>query len=186
MTPAEFIAAVRHADTDVIPGVFESLYAFSYTNKEKAEYDANAEYRKAIVRELLHDFSLKDIHLIRSLFHHELDCADWIYSNDNLHQLCYYLYELAQLEDVFNIYNARSNAITLEAGGTFDREMLSLRHSVDTVRSYVAHRFTTDPPLESQYPQLMQDLRGLIEYPTYSDLNDYTKYVRTYYRKKID
>jgi hypothetical protein len=185
MAPAELIAAIRQSNADIIPDVFVALYKFSPVEGEEQTYDANLKYRTAVVEELLPDFSLQDIHLIRSLFHEEMECEAYLWRHDNLYQLCYYLYELAQLEDVFILYDAKFNAHNMDVGTMLDREMILLRHEPQKVMQYVADRFIADPDLEIQYPKILMDLQGLIDYPD-NDVASYTENIGRYFGKNKD
>jgi hypothetical protein len=111
-----------------------------------------------------------------------MDCEADLWIHDNLYQLCYYLYELAQLEDVFILYDAKFNAHNMDVGTMLNRELITVRHSPQTVMQYIADRFIADPYLEVQYPKTLSHLQALIDYPDH-DVNSYTEYIRRYFGK---
>lgn len=181
MTAAEFVATVRSLDTDTVPDELVELYKFFPVQEANGRIvDTNIDSRVAVVEELYHDFSLKDIHLIRSLLCEEMAFDDAIGVHVCILQLCYYLYELAQLEDVFVVYDCKYNTGTMDVGCIMDREMLMMRHNVNEVIKYVTDRFEEDPSLKEKREHLIPLLHDLQKEWEYEDVDKYTQYIRDY------
>src|SRR5436190_17754520 len=115
MTAAELILAYRIAPVQESSPDLSNVFKFNpIRGSDGRTMDANLEIRTEIVEELLHDFSKLDIHLIRQLFSEEMKCELATQQHDNLYQLCYYLYAIGYLQDIFIIYDAKFNAENMD------------------------------------------------------------------------
>jgi len=143
--------------------------------------DANLQFRTEVVEELLHDFSKGDIDLIRQLFAEEMKCEFATQQHDNLYQLCYYLYDIGDLQDIFIIYDAKFNANNMDVGLGLDREMITVGHEVDDVIKYVQQEFKNNPNLANRYPNILAALNGLKDFPDYESTEAYSKFIKGYF-----
>ncbi|WP_140469558.1 hypothetical protein [Hymenobacter nivis] len=134
-----------------------------------------------MVEALLPDVSRADLALVWALFEAEMACEAATQQHENLYQICFYLYELGQLEDVFRLYEAKFLARNMDVGITLDREMMTVGHEVAEVRAYAREVFRQQPPLQTRYPTLLQELDGLVAYPDYDSLEDYRTFIRGYF-----
>jgi hypothetical protein len=142
--------------------------------------DANIARRAQVVNELLKSFTIDDIILIRALFDEEVRCEMVTWEHDSLHQLCYYLYELGQLEDTFRLYFAKFQIPHMDVGAFLDRELITVRHQPDEVIKYIELAFVQDPELRKEYPKIIEELINLKEDDDFSVTN-YTKFIRGYF-----
>jgi hypothetical protein len=182
VTPAELIAAYRQAaPTEALPAT-TSPFSFQ---PGPVEYgyptDVHLAFRTEVVEALLPDFSLADIGLIRAVFREEMACEAAIQQHENLYQLCFYLYELGQLEDSFRLYEAKFLAKNMDVGVTLDREMMTVRHEVATVVGYVEAVFRQQPALQTRYPTILHELDELVMHPDYTPVEAYHTYIRGYF-----
>ena len=181
MTPQELIANYRQLENEELSHELNQNFTFFPIEVEKeATIDKNLDFRTEVVGELIADFSINDIQLIRALFKEELKCENAIERHDNLYQLCYYLYEIGQIEDVFLIYEAKFKAKHMDAGTILDREMIYLKQSIDTVIDYVKSELKKNPNLINEYPLILEDLMDLKTYPDYESVEEYTQFIRGY------
>jgi hypothetical protein len=182
MTSAELIAAYRQAaPSEALPAT-ASPFSFQPGPLEYGDRtDAHLAFRTEVVEGLLPDFSLVDIGLIRALFREEMACEAAIQQHENLYQLCFYLYELGRLEDSFRLYEAKFLAKNMDVGFMLDREMMTVRHEVAAVVSYVEGMFRQQPALHTRYPTMLHELDGLVTHPDYTPLEDYRTYIRGYF-----
>jgi hypothetical protein len=182
MTPAELITAYRQAGSAAL--LPEAAASFSF-QPGPLEYgsptDIHLAFRTEVVEALLPDFSLADLGLIRALFQEEMACEAAIQQHENLYQLCFYLYELGQLEDSFSLYEAKFLARNMDVGFALDREMMTVRHGVAEVREYVEEQFRQRPQLAVRYPTMLAELHELLTHPDHHRLSDYRAYLRGYF-----
>ena len=182
MTAAELILAYRIAPDQELSPDLSNVFKFNpIRGSDGRTMDANLEIRTEIVEELLHDFSKLDIHLIRQLFSEEMKCELATQQHDNLYQLCYYLYDIGDLQDIFIIYDAKFNAKNMDVGSMLDREMITVGHEVDDVIMYVQEEFENNPKLRDQYPNILVALNGLKENPDYESAKAYSKFIKGYF-----
>lgn len=181
MTASEFVAASRLA----APAVSSALLArVAYQPAQPgtgAWADANADFRAAVVAELLPDFTLADHPLIQQLFAAELACEAVMQQHGSLYQLCFYLYELGQLVDVFALYDAKFNARNMDVGCLLDRELITVGHPIPVVQRYVRAEFEHQPALAAQYPDLLPELQHLLDHPDHDSEATYRQYLHHYF-----
>jgi hypothetical protein len=181
MTPKALITQIRFLENAEIPKYLIDKFAFNPTKPlSETSIDLNLDFRIAVVEELLHDFSQKDLPLVRHLYRQELDCERLIWRHDNIHQLSYYLFELGQLEDCFLIYEAKYQIKHIDIATIMDREMLSLGHDIEEVIAFVAQKFKDNAALAQKYEGLLTKLIDLKDNPD-SDPEDYKKFIKGYY-----
>jgi hypothetical protein len=182
MTASELISTYRQlSDGKPSLELFDSFSFKPIDNNGGDSLDVNLAFRTEIVEALLHDFSKDDIHLIRQLFTEEMKCELATQRHDNLYQLCYYLYDIGDLQDAFIIYDAKFNAKNMDVGCMLDREMMTVGHDVDDVIKYVQHEFKNNPTLENQYSNILTELNGLKEFPDYENTEAYSKFIKGYF-----
>jgi len=182
MTSTELISAYREKKAgEDLSQLAERISYRPFTDGNGALQDTNIAFRTAVTDQLLHDFSIADIELIRQLTDEEFNYTSHLLYHNRLHQLCYYLYELGQLQDVFRIYNAKYNSKCMDASCMIDREMLKLRHRIDRVIAYVKDQVDTDPCLQKCCPGLLEELYDLFEFPDYENDAVYRKYINGYF-----
>lgn len=92
--------------------------------------------RTKLTESLLEEFSQKDIELIRVLYDAELEYTNTENQHANLAQLAYYLFELANLEDIYRIYDGK-NCKNMDAGSMMDLEMLTMQKSEKEVLKFL-------------------------------------------------
>jgi hypothetical protein len=178
MTVAETISVSRQLNAKDLPANLVASFAFKADNSRG---DLNLDVRTQIVEALLADFSIADIHLIRTLFDEELKSEMATQRHDNLYQLCFYLFHLGQLADTFSLYDAKFNATNMDVGCMLDREMITVGHSIDVVVAYVEARFRDSPRLKERYSGILEELNGLKEFPDYESIDDYHLFIRGYF-----
>ncbi|WP_153799505.1 hypothetical protein [Foetidibacter luteolus] len=182
MTASELISAYRELPNQGSLLHLTSSFEFKPVSTTDGHLmDANLEFRAEIVESLLHDFSQAEIHLIRQLFAEEMKCELATHRHDNLYQLCYYLYDIGDLQDTFIIYDAKFNANNMDAGLGLDREMICVGHEVDDVIKYIQEEFKANPKLANQYPKILTELNGLKEFPDYESTEAYSKFIKGYF-----
>lgn len=182
MTPLEFIQHSRKSSERKVSA--ELLKYISYVPieiKSKIIVDNNLDFRNDVVENLLPDFSITDIHLIRTLLEEEIKCEVATQRHDNLYQICYYLYDLGQTEDVFRIYDAKFNAKNMDVGLMLDREMLYLGQPIENVIEYVNSEMQNNSDLRLQYPNLLPELLNLKKRPDYGSVEEYSKFIKGYF-----
>ncbi len=178
MTAKEIILVTRQlADKDLSNDLINK-FCFK---PDKSGVDINIDIRTNIVEELLNDFSLQDIILIRKLFDEELKCEIATQRHDNLYQLSFYLFHLGQLQDAFILYDAKYNAKNMDVGCSLDRELITLGHNFDIVIEYVEKAFKDNPTLEEKYSGIIQVLEDLRDHPDYESIDDYRLFIRGYF-----
>lgn len=183
MTPIDIISNFRQSeDSDPNP-VWVEAFAFHPTQIDWSFYDFNMEYRTEVVNQLLKDFSIQDINLIRLLIQEELECSRSIREHGNIYQLCYYLFELGDLSDTFLIYQIKYMEGNMDAGAMVDREMLTVGHPIEKVIHYVNDRFQADSTLKEKYSGILDQLEGLKNFPDYESLEDYRVYINGYFKR---
>jgi hypothetical protein len=178
MTATEIISQLRQLNESNIPADLVTHFAFKPDNSRG---DFNLDIRTQIVESLLADFSIADIKLIRTLFDEELKCEIATQRHDNLYQLCFYLFHLGQLADTFILYDAKFNAKNMDVGCMIDREMITVRHDIDEVIEYVETTFRNNPAMEEKYSGIIEELKGLKEFPDYDSINAYHLFIRGYF-----
>lgn len=182
MTPKELIVQTRQLESSEIPKNLVDTFAFTPTEPfGETSIDLNLDFRIGVVEELLNDFSIKDIELIRQLYKEELACERLIWRHDNIYQLSYYLFELRQREDCFLIYEAKYQIMHMDIETVMDREMLTVGHDVDNVISFVLQQFRDNPQLASKFDGLLAELIDLKENPD-CDSEEYKKFIKGYFR----
>jgi uncharacterized protein YihD (DUF1040 family) len=62
-----------------------------------------------------------------------------------------------------------------------DRYSITVGHEVNEVIEYVQSRFKTSPDLKVAYPELLNELQGIINEPDYDSISDYTLFIRGYF-----
>ncbi len=181
MTPKELIAQTRLLDSTELPKYLVDQFAFKPTEPlEETSIDLNADFRIEVVEELLHDFSIKDLTLIRQLYREELACERLIWIHDNIYQLSYYLFQLGQIEDCFLIYEAKYQIKHMDIAIMMDREMLTVGLNIDKVILFVQQTFSDNPEIKEKYHGMLEELIDLKENPD-CDSEEYKKYIRGYF-----
>ena len=181
MTPKELIAQTRLLETTEIPNHLVDTFAFKPSEPlGETSQDLNIDFRIQVVEELLNDFSIKDLALIRQLYKEELDCEELIWRHDNVYQLSYYLVELGQLEDCFLIYKAKYQINHMDISLMMDREMLTVGQDVDDVILFVKQKFTENSEIEKDYEGILEQLINLKENPIRSS-KEYKKFIKGYF-----
>jgi hypothetical protein len=182
MTPSEFILKYRTTVDEKQLSEYRQMFAFNKMQLPEGYYgDSNFGFRTEIVNELLHDFSLSDIDLIRALFAEEMNCELSTQLHDNLYQLCFYLYDLGQLEDTFILYDAKYNAKNSDVGMSLDREAITVGHDPDDVIAYVEAEFTKRPELKEKFSGIVKELESIKTKPDYDDLAEYGEFLKGYF-----
>lgn len=182
MTPKELISQSRLLEVSEIPKHLVDTFAFKPTEPlEETSIDLNVDFRIEVVEELLHDFSKKDLLLIRQLYKEELACERLIWRHDNIYQLSYYLFELGQLEDCFLIYEAKYQIKHMDIATMMDKEMLTVGHNIDKVISFVSQKFR-DPEIAVKFDGLLEELNDLKENPDFNNSEEYKKFLKGYFR----
>ncbi|HSC40033.1 MAG TPA: hypothetical protein VLD19_19250, partial [Chitinophagaceae bacterium] len=152
MTPPDIISAYRKTPGKQAHSELIDFFSFKPIGSGSNELsEVSLAFRTSIVEQLLHDFSERDIQLVRDLFSEEMKCEISTGRHDNLYQLCYYLFEIGKLEDSFIIYDAKFNAQNMDVGCMLDREMITVGHHVDEVINYVQEEFKKNPELQAKY-----------------------------------
>jgi hypothetical protein len=182
MDASDFIAAYRQPVPTSALAQLATLVAYAPGKPEfGCSTDSNLVFRAAVVDALLPDFSLVDYELIQVLFADEMKCEAAIWRHDSLYQLCFYLFELRQLPDVFRLYEAKFEATNMDVGVLLDREMILVGHEVSEVIAYVERVFTDEPSVRARYPKLLAELHGLVEYPDYESCAQYRTGIQAYF-----
>lgn len=181
MTASEFVAASRLV-TYAVPDALLARVAYQPAQLGTGAWvDANADFRAAVVEELLPDFTLADHPLIQQLFADELTCEVALQQHGSLYQLCFYLYELGQLVDVFALYDAKFNARNMDVGCLLDRHLITVGHPIPAVQHYVRAEFERQPALAALYPDLLFELQHLLDHPDYDSEATYRQYLHHYF-----
>jgi hypothetical protein len=181
MTPKELIAQTRLLDLTELPKHLVDTFAFNPTEPlGETSIDLNVDFRIEVVEELLHDFSKKDLPLIRELYKQELACERLIWRHDSIYQLSYYLFELGHIEDCFLIYEAKYQIQHMDIATMMDRHMLTVGHDLDKVISFVSQKFK-DPEIKEQFDGLLEELTDLKENPDYASNEEYKKFLKGYF-----
>ncbi len=181
MTPKELIAQTRLFDSADLPKYLVDTFAFKPTEPlQEASVDLNIDFRVEVVEELLHDFSIKDLTLIRQLYKEELACERLIWRHDNIYQLSYYLFQLGQIEDCFLIYEAKYQVKHMDMGTMMDREMLTIGHDIDKVIKFVQQQLSENSEMREKYNGIIEQLIDLKENPD-CDSEEYKKFIRGYF-----
>lgn len=182
MNAADLITAFRQPTSYASTAELTTYFSFQ---PWQAQYgyatDANQLFRAIIVDALLPDFSLIDHRLIQALFAEEMKCEAATRQHESLYQLSFYLYELGQLEDTFRLYEAKYCTQNMDVAILMDREMITVRHEVPDVIRYVEAEFLREPLLKARYSTILEELRGLLEQPDYTSLEDYRVFIRGYF-----
>jgi hypothetical protein len=181
MTSKELISQTRLLDSTELPKHLVETFAFKPTEPlGENSIDLNLDFRIEVVEELLHDFSKKDLQLIRQLYKQELVCERLIWRHDNIYQLAYYLFELGQIEDCFLIYEAKYLINHMDISTIIDREMLTVGHNIDKVILFVEQKIKDDPELAENYEGIVKQLIDLKE-DSDCDIEEYKKFIKGYY-----
>jgi len=178
MTAPELIATYRKSPTEQTLLGLATHFRFEPILKGTIPADLNFEFRTGVVNELLDSFSLYDVKLIRSLFQEEVNCDRATWGHGNLYQLCFYLYSLGQLEDVFILYDAKYNAPNMDTGIMLDRQAITVGHEVEEIITYVESRFNEYPILINKYPNMLADLKDLQLNPDYASIATYSQFIK--------
>lgn len=182
MTAADLIAAFRQPTSYASISELTTYFVFQPWQPQYGyATDANQLFRAIIVEALLPDFSLTDQRLIQALFAEEMKCEAATRQHESLYQLSFYLYELGQLEGTFRLYEAKYCTQNMDVAILMDREMMTVRHEVPDVIQYVETEFMREPLLKARYPTILEELRGLLEQPDYSSVEDYRTFIRGYF-----
>lgn len=180
MRASELILAYRQSNnSEILPSLIPFFAFKPAENQEEKLEDANLAFRTEIVESLLHDFAKTDRQLIRAILTQELKCEEETWIHDNLYQLCFYLYTIGDLEDVFILYAAKYNATHMDAAGVLDRDMVTLGHDVDKVIEFVESKFNSDASLRKEYSKLLWVLNDIKTYVYYPE--GYTKFINQYF-----
>jgi hypothetical protein len=179
MTAKNLIENYRNTKTEKVQTELISMFEFS-KNKNNEIADNNLAFRTEVVEELLHDFSERDLKLIREIFNQELKCELSTRRHDNLYQLCYYLFEIGELKDVFLIYDAKFNSKNMDVGTMLDREMMYLNRPIDDVIEFVKSELFEKPELNEKHKTIVTELYNLKKQPK-SDLNEYKTFIKGYF-----
>lgn len=178
MTANEIIKLSRQLNSNDL--LTELMETFAFKPNESKQ-DLNLGMRTEIVEELLSDFSIIDITLIRALFHEELKCELATWQSVNLYQLCFYLFHLGQIEDTFLLYDAKFNAKNMDVGMMLDREMITVRHDIDEVIEFVENTFNNNPEMKEKFSGLVEKLLDLKKCPQYVGNELYHLFIRGYF-----
>ena len=179
MTAKELIEKYRKAENEIVQIELSSMFAFS-ENFERGIADDNLIFRSKIVEELLNDFSSKDIKLIRRIFEEELKCELSTERHDNLYQLCFYLFEIGELEDVFLIYDAKFNSKNMDVRTMLDVEMMYMNKPIEDVINFVKSELNKKPELNEKYKTILIELDYLKTELNYN-LDTYRKFIKGYF-----
>ncbi len=178
----KLIVQVRFNAQKNIPDDVISLFAFRPSEPvDDATFDINSDFRTEIIEQLLSDFSAEDNTLIKALFHEEMKSLAAIRYNHHLHQLCYYFFMIASLENVFLIYDAFVTSGTLEWGNKVPWQMLSVNHTMEEVCQYVAMEFLAEPIRREQYPDMLDVLHFYAQEQFKVELECYIDFVKDQY-----
>ncbi|MBP2832613.1 hypothetical protein J8281_10495 [Aquimarina sp. U1-2] len=143
--------------------------------------DNNFTIRAEIVEVLLEDFSNKDVELIRLLFHEEFKCVLETGRNLCLYQLCFYLYNLGNLEDIYRVYSAKYGGNNMDVQISIDRSMLYMNTTIERVINYVENDFKTKESNKKKYPEILTKLYDLKEEPDYESEEAYNLFISGYF-----
>ena len=180
MTAAQLISSFRLTG-DKTPDSLADMFAFKLATIDNEQRDLNRKFRAEVVNRLLYDFTLKDIYLVRKLIEEELKCDAATGRHDNIYQLCFYLYELAQPEDIFRLYNAKFDASNFDVACTLDREMITIRHTYNDAISYIERELKQNPALLKQYPVILKELNELKKEPDSESQAGYRRFLYGYF-----
>lgn len=180
MTADQLILSFRDSENRT-PESLTDLFAFKPAIIEHENRDQNRKFRTEVVRRLLYDFTFRDIYLIRRLFAEELNCDAATGRHDNLYQLCFYLYDLAQPEDIFTLYKAKYLASNFDVHNSLDREMITVRHTYDQATAYAEKVFERQPDLQKQFPVILKELAELKKEPDYESQEAYRRFIYGYF-----
>ncbi|WP_420580357.1 hypothetical protein [Reichenbachiella sp.] len=175
INPKELINDIRRKNGEI---QISALNHYKFNSNANGE-DENLIQRTELVETLLEDFSSTDLRLIRSLFDEELKCNKVIGRHDNLYQLCFYLYELGNLEDVYRIFKAKYQSNDMDTSTILDREMLYLNHPVQDVINFVEEDIKLNENIESS--RLLETLKELKKRPDYGSVEEYSMFLRGYF-----
>lgn len=182
MTASEFVTRYRNpSKKEVLSELYELISFKELSNEINNQVDINLDFRTEVVEQLLSDFSLADIDLIRKLFKEEQACENTIHRHNNLYQLCFYLFTLGQLEDTFILYDAKFNTANMDVGCMLDREAITVGHEIKEVIEYVQTEFIKDSTLKRRYPTILEELQSLRDYPNYNSITDYGHFIKGYF-----
>jgi hypothetical protein len=164
MNPSELITTCRQLNSSELADDLIAHFAFKFEKGEEEDsddQDLNLAYRTQVVELLESDFSQLDYALIKSILEEEIKCEEAIWQHDNLYRLCYFIYALGNLEDVFTLYKAKYWASHMDVGIGLWGEMLLVNHDVDEVIEFVNSRLQEQPSLNEEYPDLLWRLNDL-------------------------
>jgi hypothetical protein len=166
----------------VVPTDIADAICYKPNSVSGKQVDCNAQLRQAVTGELLSDFSILDILLIRELFKAELLCAKETGEHESLYQLAFYLYMLGQLEDVFLLYEAKYLTGNMDVSLMMDRYMLTVGQPPLKVLAYIKQHFTGNE-LRDKYGGLVEALEQIIENPEYDSVDHYTAFLQNYFTR---
>lgn len=186
MNVSEFISIYRQSVDKEILSELIPFFAFKPVENEDGDLeDANLAFRTEIVEEILYDFSKTDHSLIKALFSEEIKCEEETWVHDNLHQLCFYLYTIGDLEDIFILYSAKYHATHMDAACVLDRDMITLGYDVDMVIEFVTNKFKRDPLLKERFSKILWVLNYIKTHTYHPEC--YTQFINQYFLgPKID
>ena len=152
-----------------------SVYLKHFQYKANGSQDCNLEKRTQVVESLLNSFTNKDIELIRLLYLEEINCELAIERHDNLYQICYYLYSLGNLEDVYKIYSAKFDSSNFDTATMLDRGMLYMSHKIEEVMSFVKNQNSQNRE------NRLKELQDLKDQPDDESEQDYQTFINGYF-----
>lgn len=173
MTSKEIINISRSSENSIKE---LSKYFEFKKNLALSASDDNLQLRTQIVNDLLVDFTDKDLKLIQLLFDEELKCELETRRHDNLYQLCFYLYEIGNLSDVYRIYTAKYKTKNMDVGSVIDSSMLYMSHKINEVIEFVKKDSTNNQT------ELITILEELKINPVFEDEQSYKGYINRYFR----
>lgn len=182
MEPAAVILAYRDfADANILTDL-ERFFIFKpFNTYNGTTEDENLRFRTELTKLLLVDYSLRDVEFIRALFRSELECERAIWRHDNLYQLSFYLYTLGQMEDAFLLYDAKYRLRHMDASTMQDRYSITVGREPAEVIKFVEDCFRDAPNLRNDYSGLLDELQGIIDYPDYDSIAEYSKFIHGYF-----
>lgn len=183
MTALELISSYRQSKGDEFLPRLLPKFAFKPVENQEGDFeDVNLTFRTEIMDALLYDFTKTDHSLIKELFTEEVKCANetWVDSvNLNLKQLCFYLYTIGDLEDVFDLYAAKYQTRNFDVACMLDRDMVTLGYDVDMVIEFVKNKFKCDIILKKNYSKILWVLDDIKVNVYHTE--GYTKFVNQYF-----
>jgi len=183
MSARELISACRQSNGGVLLPSLLTRFTFKPVENQEGDLeDVNLTFRTEIMEALLYDFTKADHPLIKAIFTEEVKCENetWVHSDNlNLKQLCFYLYTIGDLEDVFDLYAAKYQTRDMDVACMLDRDMITLGHEVDRVIEFVTNKFESDATLKEKYSKILWVLNDIKANVYHTE--GYTKFVNHYF-----